>query len=62
MSEVATIAPPMTIAQAAEALNVSVATVKRMPGLRWIEYRGAGRRTIKRIDAESVRRLLEGER
>lgn len=50
---------PLTLAQAAEALNVSPRTLHRLVGLEWIEYRGAGRRPIKRITAESARRLLE---
>ena len=57
-----TSAPPLTIAQAAEQLNVSARTVTRLVGLEWLEFQGAGRRRIKRITAESVRRLLERRR
>jgi hypothetical protein len=50
---------PLTIAQAAEALNVSERTITRLAGLEWLEFQGAGRRTIKRITAESVQRLRD---
>ena len=63
MSETMTqVDPPLTITEAARLLNVSTTTVTRMPGLKWLEWQGAGRRKIRRIDAESVRRLLEGDR
>ena len=50
---------PLSIAQAAETLNVSPATIMRMAGLVWLEFQSAGRRKIKRITAESVRRLRD---
>jgi len=35
------------------------ATIMRMAGLVWLEFQSAGRRKIKRITAESVRRLRD---
>jgi len=40
-------------------LNVSYDPVKRLAGLQWVSDQGTGRRRIKRISAESVRRLRD---
>lgn len=45
--------------EVARLLNVGESTVRRMVGLEWVEYHGRGQRPIRRITADSVRRLLE---
>ena len=59
MTTMAPIEPPLTPRQAAEALNVSKRTLTRLAGLVWVTYQGGGKKPIKRVTAESVRRLLE---
>ena len=54
--------PPLTPAEAARMLNVGYRTIFDIAGLDWIEYPGRGKRPIRRVTVESVRRLLERRR
>jgi hypothetical protein len=54
--------PPLKAKEAAKLLNISPSSVVRMVGLEWVEYPGRGKRPIRRVTVESVRRLLERRR
>jgi hypothetical protein len=56
------ITPPLTPAEAAKLLNVAYRTVFDLAGLEWVEYQGRGKRPIRRVTVESVRKLLERRR
>ena len=53
---------PLTIVEGAQMLGVSPSTVRDIPGLDWVSYPGRGKRPIRRIQRESVERLLERRR
>ena len=54
--------PPLKPAEAPRMLNVAYRTVFDLVGLEWIEYLGRGKRPIRRITPESVRRMLTTRR